>query len=124
MNKDMDAIRQIVNTVKKSDSIVTKIDGMSDDVFKFNAMLLIESGLVLGKCKDSNSRSGSPIPIVVLIFRLTWKGFDFADSIQDDDIWAKAKENILKPAGSWTFEIFTEYLKYEIKTKLGMNGSS
>ena len=123
MNRDMDAIRQIVITTKKSDSIVREIDGMPDDVFKFNAMLLIESGLALGKC-NPNSSSGNPVPIAVLIFRLTWKGFDFADSIKDDDIWAKAKENILKPAGSWTFEIFTEYLKYEIKTKLGMNSSS
>ena len=122
MNRDMDAIRQIVNIVKESDTVVAKIDGMPNDIFKFNAILLIESGLVVGKFKDSSS--DSPIPLVALIFRLTWKGFDFADSIKDDDIWAKAKENILKPAGSWTFEIFTEYLKYEIKTKLGMNGGS
>ena len=118
MNKDMDAIRQIVNTVKKSDSIVTKIDGMSDDVFKFNAMLLIESGLVLGKCKDSNSRSGSPIPIVVLIFRLTWKGFDFADSIQDDDIWAKAKKTFQSQPGHGLLKYLLNILNMKSKLNL------
>ena len=117
----MDAIRKIVIASKESDKAFSKIEGMDDDVFKFNTMLLVEAGLVIGKCPPS-SMSSSPVPMAALIYRLTWEGFDFADSIQDDAIWEKAKTHILKPAGSWTFGILTEYLKYEIKTKFGMNG--
>jgi hypothetical protein len=42
-----------------------------------------------------------------------WVGFEFADSIGDEDIWEKAKKNILRPAGSWTFGILSEYLYYQ-----------
>jgi len=107
MNRNMDVIRQIIIAVRDSEEIVKNVDGVSDDNFKFNTMLLIEAGLVLGKIQP-NSRSHSPVPNVALIFRLTWEGFDFADSIEDDDIWTKAKKHILKPSGSWTFGILDQ----------------
>lgn len=120
MNRDMDAIRKILFAVKEANQAVSKVDGVEDDVFKFNAMLLIEAGLVLGASQPSG-RSSSPVPAATLIRRLTWEGYDFVDSIEDDDIWQKAKQKVLNPAGSWTFSILSEYIKYEIKTKLGMN---
>jgi len=123
MDRDMDAIRQILFTVRDANHAVSKVDGVEDDVFKFNTMLLIEAGLVLGSSNPSG-RSSSPVPAAALIRRLTWEGYDFVDSIEDDDIWHKAKQKVLKPAGSWTFSILSEYLKYEIKTKLGIQGSS
>ncbi|MBU8910679.1 MAG: DUF2513 domain-containing protein [Desulfobacterales bacterium] len=123
MNRDMDAIRKILIAIRDADKAVSSVEGISDDTFKFNTMLLIEAGLILGKSMPNN-RSHSPVPAAVFINRLTWDGFEFADSIEDEAIWEKAKRYILKPAGSWTFGIFSEYLKYEIKTKLGMHSSS
>jgi hypothetical protein len=120
MNRDMEAIRNIVIAIKNATSTVDTVEGVKDDVFKFNAMLLIEAGLAKGTSKQ-NSRTSTAIPDVVIIHRLTWEGFDFADAIKDDTIWEKAKEIILKPTCSWTFGILLEYLKQEIKTKLGMN---
>ena len=122
MNRDMDAIRKILFAVREADGVTKEVDGVEDDVFKFNAMLLIEAGLVLGGTPPS-AKSDSPVPAHAIIRRLTWEGYDFVDSIEDDDIWQKAKEKVLKPAGSWTFGILSEYIKYEIKTKLGMRGS-
>ena len=52
--------------------------------------------------------------IAALIWRLTWAGQDFADAISSDTLWCKAKENVLKPAGSWTFDVLKEWLKAEI----------
>ena len=123
MDRDMDAIRQIVMAVKDSDAAVTQVAGIPNDVFKFNAMLLIEAGLAKG-VYEKNTRSHSPVPSMVLIDRLTWDGFEFANSIKDGTIWEKAKKHILKPAGSWSFEILMEYIKEQAKLKLGMDGGS
>lgn len=51
---------------------------------------------------------------ITLIWRLTWSGQDFAQSIMDDTLWRKAKENVLKPLGSWTFAVLGDYLNGEI----------
>ena len=121
MDRNMDAIRQIILAVKDSKSLVKSVDGMPDDIFKFNAMLLIEAGLAKGICKES-TRSHSPIPSVAAINRLTWKGSEFADLIKDEKLWEKAKKYIVKTTGSLAFEILFEYLKQTAKTKLGLNG--
>ena len=120
MDRDMDAIRQIILAVKDSDSPIKSVPEISADVFNFNAMLLIEAGFAQGVIQES-SRRNINVPSLVLIYRLTWDGFEFADSIKDDELWAKAKKFILKPAGSWTVGILSEYLKQEIKNKFGLS---
>lgn len=123
MDRDMDAIRKIVLALKESKTVINKVDGVSDDVFKFNAMLLIEAGIVTGTTKPGGGRDGSVIPSAALLFRLTWAGCDFADSIKDDVLWAKAKKHILIPFGSWTFSVLCKYLKQEIEARLGLDGA-
>jgi len=123
MDRNMDVIRQIVQAVKEANAIVKNVDGLEDDTFRFHAMLLIEAGLADGDWKP-NTRKSTPIPSVAIINRLTWEGFNFAYEIEDDAVWEKAKKNILKPAGSWSFEILREYLQQQIKIKLGLNGGS
>ncbi len=122
MDRDMDAIRDIVLALKESKTVINSAEGVDEDTFKFNAMLLIEAGLVLGKTVPGGGREGSVIPSAAVLFRLTWDGYDFADSIKEDAVWEKAKKNILIPAGSWTFGILSEYLKQELKAKFGLDG--
>ena len=38
----------------------------------------------------------------------------FASAIDNDTLWRRAKENVIKPAGSWTFDVLKEWLKAEI----------
>jgi len=64
--------------------------------------------------------NGKEPAIMARVFRLTWNGQDFADAATDDTIWKKAKEKVLQPASSWTFALLLEYLKAEIKAKLGL----
>jgi len=42
--------------------------------------------------------------------------------MRDDTLWKQAKEHVLIPGASWTFEILKDWAKYEIKTKLGIPG--
>lgn len=114
----MDAIRKIVLTVRDAGKAVKFIDGMDEDIFNFNAMLLEEAGLA--KCMVTMAGDSNTIPRLVIVWRLTWNGFEFADSITDETIWNKAKEHLLKPAGSWTFGLLLEYLKAELKQKLSI----
>ena len=60
------------------------------------------------------------IPYEASIIRLTWAGHDFLDSTRDSKIWNKAKEQVLKSGASWTFDILKEWVKYELKQKLGL----
>ena len=114
MKRDMDIIRAIVLDVRNAEDSVAGVEGISKEDFVFHAQLLDEAGLV----HAATSGGGVKPAANAIIWRLSWTGHDFADSIVDDTIWNKAKENILKPAASWSFGILLEYLKYEIKSNI------
>lgn len=114
MNRDMDVIRQIVLAVRDSNEPIAKVEGMEPAVFNYHAQLLDEAGLVKASLGSSDKR----LPTVAMIFRLTWAGHDFADSITDDTLWQKAKDTVIKPTASWTFGILLEYLKVEIRSHI------
>lgn len=118
MNRDMDAIRKIVLAVRDAEAETREVPGITDAVFRFNAMLLIEAGLVLGHVMHDNGRNFTPIPSTAIIWRLTWEGFEFADSITDEALWDKAKRHVIKPAGSWTLDILREVIASLIKESL------
>jgi Hypothetical protein (DUF2513) len=114
MKRDMDIVRKIVLAVRGAPDVVNSVEGVSTEEFAFHAQLLEEAGLVTVALQGGEKR----IARAAVIFRLTWAGQDFADSIIDDTLWKKAKENVLKPSASWTFGILVEYLKVEIKTRI------
>lgn len=120
MKRDMDVIRKIVLAVDNAPGVVSSVDGIDEDIFNYHAYLLIEADLAKGRAMNVDQ---SVNPVVVDIFRLTWAGHDFADAIKDDTIWKKAKENVMKPAASWSFGILVEYLKMEAKARIpGLEG--
>ena len=110
MNRDMDVIRQIVLAVRDANGVVRGVQGMEQDVFIEHARLLEEAGLIEASIQIVPQHRA----IAALIWRLTWAGQDFADAIKEDTLWRKAKDNVLKPAGSWTFGVLLEYLRGQI----------
>ncbi|MCY1562785.1 hypothetical protein D9M68_1002340 [compost metagenome] len=46
---------------------------------------------------------------------MTWAGCEFADAIRNDTLWNKAKDKVIKPGMSFTFEVLTTWLKAEIQ---------
>ena len=117
MKRDMDIVRQIVLTLRNSDKSISSIPNIAEDVFIEHAQEIIEAGLAEGKIHPSGRKQGTDF---VTLFRLTWAGQDFADSIIEDTVWNKVKENILKPSASWSFEILIESLKSELKRRIGL----
>lgn len=113
MKRDMDLIRKIVLEVRNATGPVNVIEDVDTDTFAEHALLLQEAGLIEASIKVNQHR-----PVAVVIWRLTWAGHDFAQSIVDDTLWRKAKENVIKPMASWTFSILVDYLKGEISRRL------
>lgn len=117
MKRDMDVIRAIMLAVRDDhrDRLVN-LEGVETNIFKFHAHLLIDGGFAEGRVHRTYN---GPVRLVEL-FRLTWKGHDFIDSVADDMIWAKTKKKITSSSISWTFDILKEVAVGFIKEGLNL----
>ncbi len=116
MKRDIDVIRAIVLAVRDADGSTEEVAGIDEKQFAFHAQLLEEAGLV-------TARFGRPREIMAesaIIYRLTWDGHDFADSIADDTIRNMAKEHLLGSSSAWTFDILKEIVTATIKELLNL----
>lgn len=117
MNRDMDLVRRII--LAAADQPLEKpMNGLPDvaePVFAAHAQWLHEAGLVVAALSPKESLRPANHAIV---WRLTWAGCDFADSIRSDTLWAKAKTTVLKPSASWTFGVLVDWLKGQITDQL------
>jgi hypothetical protein len=113
MKRDMDAVRRIVLAAAALPygEQLNGIDGMPEEVFITHVSWMNEAGLVKA-ISEEGSGSGARYAFV---FRLTWAGCEFADAVASDTIWARAKDKVLKPGMSFTFDLLKEWLKAEIK---------
>lgn len=111
MKRDMDLIRRIVLALDEAEGSVTGLDGVETAAWAHHARLLIEAELCAGIVTEFLSDD----PPYVVLGRLTWKGYDFADSIREDTVWNKAKAKVIRPGASWTFGLLAEVLKQEIQ---------
>ncbi len=121
MIRNMDTIRSIVLTVRASDEPVSHrhLSDLTQDEFAAHAQLLDEAGLIQAALRGSGKEPAK----AAVIWRLTWAGHEFADAVLSDTLWKKAKDDLIKPSASWTFGIFVEYLKFEIRKHLPGLGS-
>jgi hypothetical protein len=115
MKRDMETIRSIMLAIQAADIPVGQISGIDPAGFAFHAQLLEEAGLVTAAIHGG----GKSISTSAVIYRLTWDGHDFADSIADKAIWEKAKKHLLSPSISWTFAILREVITAEIRNRIG-----
>ena|SRR5712692_1975594 len=119
MQRDMDIVRRILLAVRQAKEPVTSVEGVPPQQFAMHAQILDEAGLVVAALGGGDNR----IAVSAMIYRLTWDGHEFADSIIDDTLWKKAKEHVIKPSASWTFSLLLEYLKAEIRRHIpGLDG--
>jgi hypothetical protein len=115
MKRDMDVIRLLLLQLEGDEKAIEKLKAYDEPLVVYNAALLVDSGLVEGDV----ARGGDNDPLGVAMNHMTWAGHDFLDAARDETLWKKAKQTVMKPAASFTFEIVKEYLKAEIKKHLG-----
>ena len=116
MKRDIDVIRAIVLAVRDADGSIDEVTGIDEKQFAFHAQLLEEAGLVTAQFR----RPREIMAESAIIYRLTWDGHDFADSIADDTIWNMAKEHLLGSSSAWTFDILREIVTATIKELLNL----
>ena len=112
MKRDMDLVRRIVLAVADLPygESLRKLNDVSEDEFVTHVAWMLEAGLVKAQVQEG---AGSFAKFAV-VHRLTWSGCEFADAVVNDTMWSKAKENVLKPGMSFTFDVLKEWLKAEI----------
>ena len=115
MKRDMDVVRSLLQQIEATKEGYTFVRGID----AHHAAILIDAGLIHGHLHRSDAHG----VMSANIERLTWSGHDFLDSMRDDTLWKKAKERVLVPGVSWTFDILKEWLKFEAKKKLGISDS-
>ena len=115
MKRDMELIRLLV-LEKEQEKAPEELARYSVEDTLYNTELMADAGLVVASfIKDAEG-----VTCTAITQRLTWAGHDFLDSTRDSKIWGKAKEQVLKSGASWTFDILKEWVKYELKQKLGL----
>lgn len=117
MKRDMDLVRLILQTVEKEGGHKElHLDGYDDTQVGHHCYLLGQAGLL--EVADTSSLSSSvstAIPIA-----LTWDGHDFLDAASDSTLWARAKTEVIGPAGGVAFSVLLEWLKAEGRRALGL----
>lgn len=114
MKRNMDTVRRILLAVAEMPygQQLHRLEGISEEEFVVHTIWLAEAGLIEA---DAQAGAGSMAKYAI-IFRLTWAGCDFADAITDETLWRKAKETVITPGLSFTFDLLKDWLKAEIKS--------
>jgi hypothetical protein len=115
MRRDFELVRKLLIAISINPRDVKCPEGYDEQLVKEHIDLLIKAGFIEGEV--SRSKQGIE---QVFIENLTWNGQDFLDAMLDDNIWQKAKTNVINSTASFTFGILFEWLKNEAKIKLGL----
>jgi hypothetical protein len=120
MKRDMDLVRAILQVVESCEDSYginsPVIEGYNEAQIAYHLRLLLDGGLIEVKttaeeCQQEDLYGG---------INLTWNGQDFLDAAKDDTLWKKAKETVIKPGASFTFDLLLSWLKAQIGTALGL----
>lgn len=117
MQRDMDRIRSLLLYIEQNE----KLPGQEGDFNKVvvqHIHLLYEIGLIDGVFR---SDTRGPTYFLDCNTRLTWRGYEFLDTVRDDDIWEQTKESISKKVGTASFEMTINVAKEFAMQKLGLN---
>lgn len=100
MKRDFSLIRLILLALESSERATShpRIEGAIEDEVAFQLELLVEAGLV--HYSQAELQFGTTMG---LGYRLTWRGFEFLDSIRTPDRWRRVKL-VIEKTGSLTFE--------------------
>lgn len=114
MKRDMDLIRALLLAVEDSPSgrmWSAEISGYTHEQLFYHVELADEAGLVEASLLE---------PDGFVVKRLTYTGHEFLDAARSDTNWNKAKETVLKNAGTLTLEALKVALSVLMK-RAGMS---
>src|ERR1700733_4620032 len=109
MKRNMDLIRLLLMRSEGDAFAKDECEKFTVEERAYHVQLLIDAGMVEGLVRKGPKGEING----AIVSRLTWSGHDFLQSVRDDTVWKKAKEHVLKPGASWTFDILKEWAKCE-----------
>ncbi len=121
MKRDLDLARSILKKIEECEDPwglhdSPEIDGYSSSQVSYHIKLLCEAGLIEAEDVSSMGPDGFDWDPG----NLTWQGHEFLDAAKDESVWNKARQSVLKPAASFTFDLLLQWLKTEAKQTLGL----
>lgn len=111
MRRDLDLLRTILLRCEGVAPGTNLLDlGLSDIPFAEQAHhveLLVDAGLLRAQITYMES---SPVPVYVLIERLTWSGHEFLDLARHDAQWERVRAHVSAGTGATSFEVVSQLL--------------
>ncbi len=114
MKRDINLIRTILQRVEIYEdptglNEIPQIDGYTSAQVSYHMKLLYDAGLITARVGDVWDPDTE-----FQFINLTWYGQEFLDVTRDDILWEKAKDAVIKPVASFTFEILFAWLKAQV----------
>ena len=111
MKRDMDLFRSVllkVEELPRTDWHHIRVEGYTLDEVGYHAKLAEDAGFI-----EAKFLAGTTHEFVVR--RLTYAGHEFLDAARQDTLWQKAKQIVLKNAGTLTVEAMKNALAHLMK---------
>lgn len=101
MKRDMDCFRAVLLKIEElpSNTILngTEVEGYSAEQTAYHIKLAQDAGFIVAKSLADEAD-------IFMVERLTYAGHEFLDAARQDTLWQKAKQMVLKNAGTLTIE--------------------
>lgn len=106
MQRDWELIRAILGKVEelpdtKARLFARSLPGWAEDAVNYHFWLLIEAGLIEGKC---NNAPGGNAGTSCFATALTWRGHELHDTIRNDRAWNWIKTRLAEKSLDLSFE--------------------
>ncbi|HPC82906.1 MAG TPA: DUF2513 domain-containing protein [Thermoanaerobaculaceae bacterium] len=112
MRRNLDLLRTILLRAEEAAPGTNLLELGIDEVdfaeLAHHAELLVEAGLLRAQISYMER---SPVPVYVVVERLTWPGYEFVDLARDDERWERVLARVAAGVGATSFEILRELLR-------------
>ena len=110
MQRNWDIIRKILLKIEQlptenSEFISNELDGVDNEAVAYHMRLLLESGLIVGGCRDALG------PPLCHANRLTWEGHEFLDKIKNETLWQQIKATARSKGIDLSFTVIKDLAK-------------
>lgn len=111
MRRNLDLLRTIMlrteETAPGTNLLELGIEEADFAELAHHAELLVEAGLLRAQISYMER---SPVPVYVVVERLTWAGHEFLDLARDDERWERVLSRVAAGTGATSFEIVRDLL--------------
>ena len=118
LKRDLELIRKLLFALEDKpgpEAVRTiEIDGYDESAIKHHLLLLAQANLI--DFEPEQTKTGRIIR--VLVFNPSWQGYEFLDSVRDNTVWQKVKDQISTFGTSVPFDIVRSLATEAVKRSM------